>query len=185
MEKKWTNPWIIFSILLIIVGAAIFLYQSGFFSGPLVLEERTSSLGNKTISILVPRSSKELTPDPVVVSWSKGGKDIPGVMVNLLPQPQYPYSSDCKELKKPIIFVAHIKSLNKDIDICEDPLGLGVSAEYQKEKMLTLGTSGFKNGNNLMDKLYTIQVMVRENYFKTEEGKEKVRQIFESFNISE
>jgi len=98
-----------------------------------------------------------------------------------LPQPPFPFSLDCKELKKPIIIVANITSLNKNVDVCEDPLDVGVPPEYKGYK--EFGTSGFKVENTLEGKLYMIQVAVREDYFKTDEGMKNVKQIFESFKI--
>lgn len=134
---------------------------------------------------MIPKGSEKYIPDPTqqIVSYGKGSRDVPIVTVSLLPQPPSQFSLDCKELKKPIIFVANITSLNKNVDICEDPLDIGVPPDFKGYK--DFGTSGFKSEDTLGGKLYMIQVTVKEEYFNKDEGKEKVKQIFESFTIQQ
>jgi len=71
MNISWLKNPLTIPLLLIITGVVLYLYLSGFFSGPLVLEEKTFPLGDKTILLLTPKGSEKYIPDPTqqIVSY--------------------------------------------------------------------------------------------------------------------
>lgn len=168
---------VIIPLLLIIIGVAIFLYQTGFFSGPLVLVERAFLLDNKAVSILAPKNSEEARKDdPLTVAFRKTG-DVLVVSVSSLGPTEFSDSIDCSKINETAVFTAYINRLNKEIEVCEGPINLAEKPEYQGYKMLMTSVLIYEGIH------YEITVIVKENYLNTEEGKEKVKQIFESFIV--
>lgn len=162
-----------------IIGIVAFFYLTN----QTVLSEKTFTLDNQKYSMLVPgRFAKESKTEPTVVSFKGGGKKIAVVIVNRIPEPKYPYSHDCANLRKAVIFTVNLAQLDKRVDVCEDPLGLFASNPAELKGFKILGTSGFKakSGDS---KNTLVQVTINENYLITEEGKTKVKQIFESFKV--
>ncbi len=185
MQKDWYKNPAIVPIFLVCVGIFLFIAQTFFVSEKLILGGKIFSLEGKNFSILAPQNSEEFIPDPSqsIVSFGRGSKNIPLVIVGLLPTPPPQYSLDCKELKKDIILVAHIDFIKKNVDVCEDPMGVGVPKDVEAQGYKMLGTSGFRGDDNQKDKFYLIEIVIKESFLNTAEGMEKAKQIVESFTV--
>src|SRR3972149_584097 len=98
------------------------------------LTERTFTLDGQKYSIMALKFSKESKTEPTVITFTKGNQKIAGVMVSRMPEPKRPYSNNCKDLQKEVIFSINLVQLNKQVDVCEDPLGLsGGESEQAKD----------------------------------------------------
>lgn len=163
-------------IILSFVGIVAFFYLTG----STTLTERTFIIDGQKYSVLVPKIAKESKTEPTVVAFSRGGKKIAGVMVSRMPEPKRPYSDNCKDLRKTVIFTINLVQVNKQVDVCEDPLGLYEGKPEEAKDFKLLGTSGFKTKpDDSKDTL--IQVTVKESYLRTNEDEAKIKQILESF----
>lgn len=178
----------IFSIMLIVIGLVLtifFLISNPSKDKNFSLEETSFSLGGKNISMLLPKNSKKIDSNDTLPYYaaSYGQKNIyvPIIIVTFIKVPERT-TLNCEKLGKPIISTVNIFSFSKKVDLCEDPTGF--SQEYLKKYngYQSIGTSGFNNDDS--DKEYTIEAIVKKEYFQTEEGKAKVKQIIESFSLT-
>lgn len=174
---NWLKNPLTVPLLFIIIGVALFLYQSGFFAGPVNLEERTFLLNNRTASILAPENSEQ-RQIPSGVAFRKRG-NILIVSVATAGKFEFAGSITCNMMKRKAVFTVHNIYLNEETEICDEPINLSENPEYKGYKLLM---SGSVHDDGIE---YLISVIGKEGYFNSQEGMEKVKQIFESFKIKQ
>lgn len=158
---------IIIPLLLIALGLGVYLYLT---SEPLF--ENQFTYKGKQFSILTPLTFQYKDTGNVAV-WGGGEKILTIELISA--EKKSTKIITCNDLKAQgteTAFVANIKSLRKDIEVCKTP-------DISLPGYIILDTPSLEDENTR----YLLVVLAKESFIKTTSGQEKVKRIIESFKI--
>lgn len=171
------------AVALVILIATLVIFANGSPFASVVLQEKRSNLDGREFSIKAPRGSEEVRGNESLVSFrGDEGEEILIVSVGSFPRlpENSPVAVTCEDLNRIILFTAEI--LGEERDICENPLGVPLASDIKRFGYSVYGNSGFETEAS-PGKIYTIQVIAKTGYVASEEGQERIREIYSSFNL--
>lgn len=143
-----------------------------FFAESGALTEKEFMLADKKFSIFMPRNHIGKSGNDKFISLGRG-KIFSIILV--LGERKSAREITCADLRAQIAFRAFNSYLQKELEVCQSVM------EEKGFKAVILDTPQLFDEKNR----YMLNMGIREDYFVTAEGKDKAKQIFESFRIVE
>lgn len=158
---------VILPLFLIVLGLGIYFYLT---AEP--LSEKQFTHQGRQFSILAPKTFQIKEMEGATVLGK--GKDILVIAVGFIEKKSEKMitCSDLKTQKTESAFTVNVKSLTKEVEVCKTP-------DLSEPGYLVLDTPELTDSNYR----YILTVHIKDDYFETKKGQEKVKKIFESFKI--
>lgn len=159
-------PFII-PLFLIVLGLGIYFYLT---SEP--LSEKQFTHKGEQFSILVPRTFQYKDTGGAAI-WGRSEEILTVALVSV--EKKSTKIITCNDLKAQgteVAFIAKIKSLQKDVEVCKTP-------DLSFPGYIIFDTPSLEENNTR----YLIAIHAKEDFVKTKDGQEKVKRIIESFKI--